>query len=131
MLLRLFRALMPKEDRYVAAFSRHSEVAVEAAGAFREMLQASSNHDGHFERVRALEKAADVIARETVQALHRTNIGPFDREDIHALIAAQDDIIDLMKKAAGCIGLYKVAITPQMLGMTDCIVEATAQLREV
>ncbi|HUN69575.1 MAG TPA: DUF47 family protein, partial [Burkholderiales bacterium] len=60
------------------------------------------------------ERAADKITHETITLLHKTFITPFDREQIHQLITAMDDILDLMQDVAESIVLYDIRkITPE------------------
>jgi uncharacterized protein Yka (UPF0111/DUF47 family) len=46
------------------------------------------------------ERAADKITAEVSRLLHRTFITPIDREQIHELINAMDDILDLLQDRA-------------------------------
>jgi hypothetical protein len=46
------------------------------------------------------------------------------------LITTLDDTIDIMKDAARRLGLYKVAYTPEMLGMADCAIRASTAIRD-
>ena len=45
------------------------------------------------------ERAADRITAEVNRLLHKTFITPIDREQIHGLINAMDDILDLLQDA--------------------------------
>ena len=124
-----FKALMPKDERFVARLAAHSRHVVDGAIAFRGLL---SGADGELS-YRALcrhEEAADEVTRQTVQAIHRSFITPFDRSQILDLTTALDDTIDLMKEAGRRIRLYGIAYTPEMLGMADCAVEATTAIRD-
>jgi predicted phosphate transport protein (TIGR00153 family) len=120
---------MPRDERFVERLSRHSNLVVEGAAEFRRLLSGGDfkRHAGELVR---LEEAADEVTRETVQAIHRSFITPFDRAQILALITALDDTIDLMKEGAQRICLYGVAFTPEMLGMGDCVVRATTEIRD-
>jgi uncharacterized protein Yka (UPF0111/DUF47 family) len=71
-----------------------------------------------------------VEARETVLAIHRTFVTPFDRSQILDLITALDDTIDLMKDTGRRMLRYGVGFTSEMQGMADCIVRATRELRD-
>jgi hypothetical protein len=68
----------------------------------------------HAERIDGAERAADKITHEAITLLHRTFITPFDREQIHGLITAMDDILDLMQDVAESIVLYDLQhVTPE------------------
>ena len=120
MLLKLFQALMPKEERFLEYFAAHSEKIVEAAEALRQMTHAGGDTSAHCHTIYAKEGEADVIARKTLLAIHRTFITPFDRSDIHGLITAMDDTIDLMEETAQRIELYEVTdFTEEMKEMAE------------
>jgi uncharacterized protein Yka (UPF0111/DUF47 family) len=70
------------------------------------------------------------VTRDTVQAIHRSFVTPFDRSQILDLTTALDDTIDLMKEAGRRIRLYDVHFTPQMRSMADCALRATVAIRD-
>jgi predicted phosphate transport protein (TIGR00153 family) len=129
-MLRLFRALMPKEDRFFELFDRHSRTIVAGAEALRAMLAGGEAVEKHYPAVLEFEEEADDITRDVVQAVRRTFITPFDRGDIQVLISAMDDAIDQMKKTAKAIVLFKVReFEPDMRLMGDAMVECAGLLR--
>lgn len=132
MALKFIRALMPREERFVDNFAAHAERLVAASGALIAMMQAPPDErEARFEDVRAIEKQADTIARETLMALHRAFITPFDRSDIHALITAQDDTVDLIEDVGRHALLYRIErFTPHMLELARLIQEGAKMLVE-
>jgi len=64
-----------------------------------------------------LEQAGDDIAHSIFLELGKNFITPFDREDIHALVSALDDITDYIYATAINIDLYKIddAVTEVLL----------------
>jgi uncharacterized protein len=129
MVLRLFRKLMPRDERFVERFCLHSSLVVQGAVEFRAILS-GVDYDARCKELFRLEDAADEVTRETVHAVHRSFITPFDRSEVLELITTLDDTIDIMKDAARRLGLYKVAYTPEMLGMADCAIRATTAIRD-
>jgi predicted phosphate transport protein (TIGR00153 family) len=120
-----FQALMPKEERFFHLFSRHAETLVMGAEALREMLDGGPGVTGCCERIVRHEHEADLVARETLEAVRRTFITPFDRGDIKDLASLLDDAIDQMQKTAKAITLFEVAeFEPQMREMGDIILIA-------
>ncbi|HTH17664.1 MAG TPA: DUF47 family protein [Magnetospirillum sp.] len=132
MALKFIRSLMPKEERFVANFTAHADRLVAASGALIAMMKATpEDRQARFADVRAIEKQADSIARETLMALHRAFITPFDRSDIHALITAQDDTVDLIEDVGQHALLYRLQeFTPQMLELAQLIQEGAKMLAE-
>jgi hypothetical protein len=129
-LLNAFRALMPHDDRFIARFCEHAKLIVPAAEEFRALMSGDGQAEQHAREINRLEDAADHIARETVLAIHRTFVTPFDRSQILDLINALDDTIDLMKETGGRMVRYGVDFTPEMQGMANCIVRAATELRD-
>jgi uncharacterized protein len=129
-LLRAFRSLMPRDDRFIERFSEHARLIVPAAEAFRALMSGDGRAEQHAAEINRLEDAADQITRETVLAIHRTFVTPFDRSQILDLITALDDTIDLMKDTGRRMVRYGVGFTPEMQGMADCAVRAATEIRD-
>src|ERR1700742_3563496 len=76
------------------------------------------------------EHVNDDLTHNIFTELGRNFITPFDREDIHYLASALDDICDYIYAAAKKINFYKV--NPNDMGiqkMADLIEQATEQVR--
>lgn len=131
--LRFLRSLMPKEERFVDHFADHAQRMVAAAQALTAMMKAGSADEraACFKQVCTIEGQADDIARETLVALHRAFITPFDRSDIHALITALDDAVDLIEEVAQRAVLYRIeSFSPRMLELSAKIERSAALLAE-
>lgn len=124
-MIRLFQAVMPKEERYFDLFDRHAKTLVLGGRALRELLDGGPGMAAAAARVMQHEEEADEVARETLLAVRRTFITPFDRSDIKGLANSLDDAIDQMRKTAKTIELFEVAdFAPKMREMGDAIVDA-------
>jgi predicted phosphate transport protein (TIGR00153 family) len=130
MFMRFFRSLMPHDERFIQRFTDHSRLIVPAAEAFRALMNGDGHPADHVAEICRLEEAADQVTRETVLAIHRTFVTPFDRSQILDLITALDDTIDLMKDTGRRMMRYGVDFTPEMRGMADCAVRATTEIRD-
>jgi predicted phosphate transport protein (TIGR00153 family) len=62
-----------------------------------------------------VENAGDIITHETIARLHKTWITPIDRADIHSLISALDDVLDLIEAASERVALYEVKELPEFV----------------
>jgi predicted phosphate transport protein (TIGR00153 family) len=101
------------------------------AEAMRAMLNGGNTISENFQLVMDREHEADDITRETLMAVRRTFITPFDRGAIKDLITSMDNSIDQMQKTAKGIILFDVQdFTPQMKSMGDAIVECSRLVRE-
>ena len=93
--------LMPREGKFFDLFDQHAQLVVAASAVLAELVRTFTREEGKREeriaRILELEHSADRITRETVSLLHRTFVTPLDREDIHRLISAMDDVLDLIQ----------------------------------
>ena len=108
MLLRWFRAFLPKEERFFELFAKHSHAVREGALALQGMLQGGEETPVFCQRVNQFENDADNVTREVLTAVRRTFITPFDRGDIKNLITSMDDAIDQMQQTAKAVMLFEV-----------------------
>jgi hypothetical protein len=106
--------LMPREGNFFVLFNAHAERIVEGSRELVAMITTFQDIEKHAQYIDTAERAADKITHETITLLHKTFITPFDREQIHQLITAMDDILDLMQDVAESIVLYDIRrITPE------------------
>ena len=110
----MFGRLMPREGNFFELFNQHAERIVEGSRELAVMITDFTEIEKHAQYIDAAERAADKVTHETITLLHKTFITPFDRDQIHQLITAMDDILDLMQDVAESIVLYDIRrITPE------------------
>jgi len=105
----LFGKLLPREGNFFELFNEHGKYIVEGARAFMSMVQYYSDEslrEKYAADVDSAEKQADRVTAEVNRLLHKTFITPIDREQIHGLINAMDDILDLLQDSAEVMQLY-------------------------
>jgi uncharacterized protein len=130
--LRFFRMLMPREEKFFDKFVAHSGRMVAAADELAALMAEGADAKARLEALSAIEKQADVITQETIVALHRAFITPFDRGDIHALIVALDDTVDLIEEVGQRAALYRVEqFSPRMRELGAMIQSMARLLAEV
>jgi predicted phosphate transport protein (TIGR00153 family) len=130
-MMRWFKALMPKEERFFELFARHSEAVLAGAVALRAMLEGGDAIQRNYQIVMDREQDADDVTREVLIAVRRTFITPFDRGNIRDLITSMDNTIDQMQKTAKGIKLFDVTeFTPEMKDMADAIVKCSQLMKE-
>ncbi len=124
-MLGLFKAVMPKEDKFFDLFSAHARTLVDGANALHDLMQGGDGVEAAGARVYQHEEEADEITRQVMQAVRRSFITPFDRSDIQDLTTSLDDAIDQMRKTAKVVSLFEVkTFEPQMREMAKIIVQA-------
>jgi predicted phosphate transport protein (TIGR00153 family) len=119
----LFGKLLPREGNFFELFDQHGGYIVEGARAFIAMIQNYADpglRDKYASEVGNAERHADRITAEVNRLLHKTFITPIDREQIHGLINAMDDILDLLQDASETMSLYDLrAMNDDILRLGD------------
>jgi predicted phosphate transport protein (TIGR00153 family) len=119
----LFGKLLPREGNFFELFNTHGEAIVTGARAFLAMVQNYGDvtlREKYAAEVDDAEHAADKITAEVNRLLHKTFITPIDREQIHGLINAMDDILDLLQDTSETMSLYDVRhMTEDVLRLSE------------
>jgi len=105
----LFGKLLPREGNFFELFNQHGNYIVEGARSFILLIQNYADpqlREKYAAEVDRAEKQADRITAEVNRLLHKTFITPIDREQIHGLINAMDDILDLLQDSSEVMSLY-------------------------
>lgn len=112
--------LVPREEKFFDILQEQSAIVVEGAEAFVHMIEnyeaASKQPDGVRtlkRKVKEIEHRGDLKTHELYSALNATFITPLDREDIAALAASLDDILDFTWATANHLHLYDVKKLPK------------------
>jgi uncharacterized protein len=107
----IFGKLMPREGNFFELFNEHGTRITEGARAFMAMVHNYGDltlREKYAAEVDSAERAADRVTAEVNRLLHKTFITPIDREQIHGLINAMDDVLDLLQDASETMALYDV-----------------------
>jgi uncharacterized protein len=119
----LFGKLLPREGNFFELFNTHGEAIVTGARAFLAMVQNYGDtalREKYAAAVDDAEHAADKVTAEVNRLLHKTFITPIDREQIHGLINAMDDILDLLQDTSETMSLYDVRhMTEDVLRLSE------------
>ena len=131
----LFGKLLPREGNFFEMFDAHGKCIAEGARAFMSMVQNYSDatlREKYLAEVNAAEKQADRITAEVNRLLHRTFITPIDREQIHTLINAMDDILDLLQDSAEVMILYDLrSVSEDVLRLGEISVRCCERVQHV
>lgn len=116
-----------KSDRsFYEAFERHAACIVEAGKLTSELVRHPERAVALAKAIHDAENAGDIITHETIARLHKTWITPIDRADIHSLITALDDVLDLIEAASERVALYELKELPEfVVTLADSLEEAT------
>ena len=127
----LSQFLAPNEREYFELFERAGANIVRAAGLLEELLATYPDHRELADTIRDCEHAGDRIVHDTIQRLNHTFVTPLDREDIHELASALDDIVDYTDEVADYLGVYKIeAPMEQAQQLAVVLAQAARQVAE-
>jgi predicted phosphate transport protein (TIGR00153 family) len=128
----MFGRLLPKEGRYFDLFNAHAVQVVRAAHELKLLMENYSEREQHARLIDDAEHAADRITAETIRLLHTSFITPLDRDHIHQLVNAMDDICDLIQDTSESLSLYDVgSITPETARLADIAVKCCERVKDV
>ena len=128
----MFGRLLPKEGRFFDLFNAHAEQVLRAAHALQAIMENYEDRERQTRLVDEAEHAADRITAETIRLLHTTFITPIDRDHIHQLVNAMDDICDLIQDATETLTLYDIRnITPETARLADIGVKCCERVKDV
>ncbi len=125
----MFKALKPKEDIFFELFTANSTLSYEAAIKLNEFMKDLSNGEEKYKQIKELENAGDRQVHAIFEQLNKTFITPLDREDIHMIAKALDEVTDMIEQTASRFLMYNVEkATPESLEVSEMIIKCTKEL---
>ncbi|HJR19349.1 MAG TPA: DUF47 family protein [Actinomycetota bacterium] len=122
---------IPQDRVFFDLFDRSAQNAAEGARLYKAMLDGFDDPKGSARLILDAEHAGDEITHEIIRRLNTTFVTPIDREDIHALATAMDDVMDFIEAAADNFVLHKVeAPTPESREQAEVLVRICAAVAE-
>ena len=130
-----FGKLLPREGNFFELFNEHGGHIAAGARAFMSMVENYSDETlraKYAAEVDSAEKQADRITAEVHRLLHKTFITPIDREQIHSLINAMDDILDLLQDSSEVMSLYDLkSVSEDVLRLGDISAKCCERVQHV
>ena len=108
--MRLFGiGIMPAEEDYLSSLGQMTTFVGQAAHALTEMFGDDvAEGERYAAHIKTIEHACDEITHTISTRLSRSFITAIDREDIHALTTALDDVVDFIEGLASAMVMYGV-----------------------
>lgn len=100
--------LIPKDEAFFEMFQKDAHNMVEGSRLLKNMMEDYKNPLEQARRIKDIEHIGDGITHDIARRLNQTFITPIDREDIHGLASALDDILDLVEAVADRFVVFKV-----------------------
>ena len=131
----VFGKLLPRDGNFFELFNQHGQHIAEGARSFLAMVQNygdAAERERHANAVGASERAADKITAEVQRLLHRTFITPLDRDQIHKLINAMDDVLDLLQDSSEVMSLYDLqTLSEDVVRLSEISVRCCERVQHV
>ncbi len=123
----MFR-LIPREEKFFEFFEKAANNILDGA---KVLVQMTDEQEVDFEKgwkqIEDLEHVGDKITHQIIRKLNRTFITPIDREDIHSMTVALDDVMDLIEAVAARMTLYKIKRPTEEAGKLAHVILKSAE----
>lgn len=120
--------LIPREEKFFDLFSQQAANVVEGAKLFKDLLENYDNIEQKRMHIEKVESAGDEITHHILEKLNTTFITPMDREDIHALTSALDDILDFINATTQKMSLYGItSMTEDAKALAEIILRSSEE----
>ena len=123
--------LVPKDKKFFPLFEKASANLVDISVVLNELVNTPARDTRRelIKKIEQLEHIGDGISHQIFHELSSTFITPFDREDIHTLAAAIDDVVDNIHGAAKRMELYNVdEMTTPMIKLAELVLKGAQEL---
>lgn len=126
----IFQFLVPKDKVFYPLFVQAANKIKVLSQTLHEAVNADAKErEKLLKEVEVLKQEIETIAQTTRVELGKSFITPFDREDIHNLISAVDDIADHLSDAASRMRLYQIdKVTKPLRKLTEANLEACSEV---
>ncbi|MHA4843758.1 DUF47 domain-containing protein [Flavitalea antarctica] len=128
----IMKIFMPKDRIFYSLFEQVAETVAKMGQVMKQVVT-EPDYDKRaalISQIEDLEHVNDDLTHKIFTELGRNFITPFDREDIHYLASALDDICDYIFASAKKINFYKVNPNDQGIQkMADLIEQGCEQIK--
>lgn len=127
----MLKYFLPKDVSFFQFFEQHTALSIEVCNEFHEITRHPEELTLRANRIKQIERRADDVTHNCINALHNTFITPIDRAEIHRLMRRLDDVVDSVDSAASRMALYELTnFRPELKQLAQVLVVATAQIDE-
>jgi predicted phosphate transport protein (TIGR00153 family) len=118
--------LIPREEAFFELFKKAAHNMIEGSRLLKVMMEDFRSPIEQARKIKDVEHVGDSITHDIARRLNKTFITPIDREDIHDLASALDDILDVAEAIADRFVLYKVTRPTEMaIKLADILYQAS------
>ncbi len=122
--------LFTKDEKFFKIFGQMSIYLVEASENLAQMMrEPAGDIQVLAAKIKELEHKGDAITHQVIDELNKTFITPIDREDIHDLSTALDDVLDLIDSTAARFVMFQ--IKDSIPGLPEMSLVLLSQVKEI
>jgi len=130
----IFQYFVPKDKKiFFPLFEQAASNVVAIATVLVEAVNSANpaTREELYKQIDKLENKGDELTHQIYLELGKNFITPFDREDIHALATAIDDVADNIQGAANRMSLYRIdEFNDHIRKLSDLILQGSIDLEK-
>lgn len=119
--------LMPEEQAFLALLESAAHNLLNAARVLQAMFEEYTDPAEKWRQIREAEHQGDAITHDIMKKLNQTFIPFIDRQNLHALTSALDDVVDFIEATASRMVLYKIEQPTQQSREMVALILASAE----
>ncbi|CAM2059638.1 conserved hypothetical protein [Desulfovibrionales bacterium] len=128
-------SIMPKRFKFFDLFEAQNQKLCTAAALLDDIFQDFSNYKERCNKINIVEAEGDHLSRKISRNLALTFITPLDREDIHEINMAQEDVLNIIKKVSMRVSLFSFRsvprAAPELMTNLRLMIEETGKMLQV
>ena len=126
------QVLLPHDEKFYSFFEESTQNLVKASELLKKLpIGTDADRQKVINQIQDLEHDGDTVTHKIFAELNSTFVTPFDREDIHVLASALDDVMDYMDGSAARFILYKLKECPsRMIKLIDILHLSIVELQQ-
>ncbi len=121
---KLIQRLLPRDEKFFTMLEESTSNLLKGSELLKKLATTknAAQQKKLVEEIKEVEHRGDTITHGIFSQLNATFVTPLDREDIHLLASALDDILDHIDGSAQRLVLYNIKkFTPAMIRLCDVL----------
>jgi uncharacterized protein len=129
---RILKMLLPHDENFYNLLEESAQNLIKAGVELKTLplCKTQADREAAAKKIKDIEHDGDSITHRIFSELNSTFVTPIDREDIHELASALDDILDHIDGCANRFALYKITRVPKTVNqLIEVLVLSIAELK--
>jgi predicted phosphate transport protein (TIGR00153 family) len=121
-----------RDQTFFTLLEQQGDVALLASKELHALTQDYSQLQSHVVRMDEIEHNGDDLIHQLGQKVDTSFVTPLDKEDLHAISTALDDITDSIEETVGTLAMYRLpALRPDVAPLTTLLIQTMEATREI